>query len=663
MKDIRLKNLILRDFQGGTVTLDGNGENVFIFSANAGGKTRLVSGFSWLLFNKDALGRSDFEIKNLDIQGEAIHGLEHSVEGILDINGQSINLKKIYKEKWSKKRGNATKEFSGHLTEYFIDGVPIQEKDYFVRISEIAGDETQFRLLTSPMTFANLHWQKQRALLLEVCGDISDADVIGFDEKLIPLTAILQKHTLDDHRKIVISRRSEINKEMERIPIRIDEVRHGIPVLTGIDRQEAEKEVHHFETAINDAKLRFQGVNTGGNIASLTAKLFGINAEIRSKEDLHRSKSLSTLNHLNQEISQLSEEVNASGKRIIAINGDLKLKESDVQRIEADLSHLREKWIAIDKEIFKGMTAKNCPACGQSLPIEKIQESREKALAIFNETKAEKLGEVNQKGKAFKDQKDKINGEINALKSEQGKLEITLTGMEDELQKAEKERDLIKITSKNFSEILGYADLLAQSVYIDLQIKKEREDKMQDVEKIKAEIATLQIAFSSAKARIDAFTLRDQGEKRIEELKTEEKRLVSEFERLENELFLTEQFIKTKVSLLTDKINGKFEMVRFKLFNQLINGGIEEVCEITVNGVPFNAGLNSAARTQAGMDIIRTLQEFYQMRAPIFIDNRESCTLIPKMESQVISLYVSPEDKTLRIELEGDPTNIESGRI
>jgi hypothetical protein len=149
---------------------------------------------------------------------------------------------------------------------------------------------------------------------------------------------------------------------------------------------------------------------------------------------------------------------------------------------------------------------------------------------------------------------------------------------------------------------------------------------------------------------IDRFRAREQGEKRIEELKKEEKKLAVEFEKLESELYLMDQFIKTKVSMLTDRINSKFEMVRFKLFNQLINGGIEELCEITVNGVGYNSGLNSSARIQAGCDIIRTLQQHFGMKAPVFCDNRESVTDLPKMDCQLISLVVSPEDKTLRIE-------------
>ena len=111
-----------------------------------------------------------------------------------------------------------------------------------------------------------------------------------------------------------------------------------------------------------------------------------------------------------------------------------------------------------------------------------------------------------------------------------------------------------------------------------------------------------------------------------------------------------ENFIKAKVSMLTDRINGKFEVVRFRLFETQVNGGISECCVFTVNGVPYDGGLNAAARTQGGLDIIRTLQEHYGIAPPVFIDNRESCTEIPDMDCQVVNLIVSPVDKVLRVE-------------
>jgi chromatin segregation and condensation protein Rec8/ScpA/Scc1 (kleisin family) len=100
-----------------------------------------------------------------------------------------------------------------------MDGVPVQKKEYDARIAEIA-DENIFRLLTDPRYFNEvLHWQKRRELLLEVCGDVSDAEVIASKKDLSKLKDILGNRTIEQHRKVIQARRSEINKELEKIPV------------------------------------------------------------------------------------------------------------------------------------------------------------------------------------------------------------------------------------------------------------------------------------------------------------------------------------------------------------------------------------------------------------------------------------------------------------
>jgi hypothetical protein len=98
-------------------------------------------------------------------------------------------------------------------------------------------------------------------------------------------------------------------------------------------------------------------------------------------------------------------------------------------------------------------------------------------------------------------------------------------------------------------------------------------------------------------------------------------------------------------------------MVKFKLFNTLVNGGIEECCEITVGGIPYNGGLNNAARINAGLDIVKTLQEYYGLKAPVFADNAEAVNDLFQTGSQMIRLYVST-DKALRIETKKPRTEI-----
>ena len=154
-------------------------------------------------------------------------------------------------------------------------------------------------------------------------------------------------------------------------------------------------------------------------------------------------------------------------------------------------------------------------------------------------------------------------------------------------------------------------------------------------------------ALEQAQARLEA---RESGLQRIEDLKAEVRRLAAEFEDLEQQLYLTEEFIRAKVRMLEDKINSKFRMARFKLFNTLVNGGIDPCCETVYDGVPYS-NLNNGARIQIGHDNIRTLQAHYGFTCPVWIDNRESVVQIPEMDCQIISLIVSEKDKKLRIEL------------
>ena len=106
------------------------------------------------------------------------------------------------------------------------------------------------------------------------------------------------------------------------------------------------------------------------------------------------------------------------------------------------------------------------------------------------------------------------------------------------------------------------------------------------------------------------------------------------------------------MNLLESKINSRFKLARFKLFDQQINGGLSEVCEALFNGVPYSGGLNNAARINVGLDIINTLSEHYGFTAPIFIDNAEAVCRLLKTNGQQIKLIVSEQYKKLRVEVE-----------
>lgn len=235
---MKLLHLNLRNFKGiRDFSLESKGQDILIYGDNATGKTTLFDAFIWLLFDKDSQNKKDFNIKTLDEMGQVHHGLDHSVEGVFEINDVRIKLKKIYSENWKKPRGSAEKVFSGHTTDYFIDDVPAQKKEYDAYIDDLV-DEKIFRLLTDPAYFnEQLNWQDRRKILLEVCGDIEDREVINSDDQLKSLPEILRNRTLEDHRKVIATKRKEINEELEKIPVRIEATFKFIPDLPDLSEE------------------------------------------------------------------------------------------------------------------------------------------------------------------------------------------------------------------------------------------------------------------------------------------------------------------------------------------------------------------------------------------------------------------------------------------
>jgi hypothetical protein len=116
-------------------------------------------------------------------------------------------------------------------------------------------------------------------------------------------------------------------------------------------------------------------------------------------------------------------------------------------------------------------------------------------------------------------------------------------------------------------------------------------------------------------------------------------------------LQLAEQFTQQKAKDIEEKVNSAFQLVRWKLFDMQINGGIKPCCEATVNGIEYGTNLNSAARLNAGLDIINTLSGVFGKSVPVWIDNAESITKYFPIQSQVIRLHVSASDRKLRVKV------------
>ncbi|MBU4317119.1 MAG: AAA family ATPase [Proteobacteria bacterium] len=660
---MRLKALHIKNFKGiPSFQMNLNGGATSLFGDNGTGKTTIMDSFTWLLFGKDSLNRSDFEIK--PIGGNS--GLETIVEAVLETPGNlTLSLKKVYQEKWTKKRGSAQSEFTGHSIDHFVEGVPSKKKEFDDAVKAIC-DEGLFKLLTNPRYFNEvLHWQERRKLLLEVCGDITDADVIASDPTLRSLPEILGKHSLEDYKKIIKARLPEINREIQKIPVRIDEVQSTIPVSPrGIKTVQAV-----LVTVQATRKLKAQELTqleTGGAIAELTKKLREAEANVISHDNgIASSLAKNKLEHENhiaeasKKVRLIQVEIEALGRQRQQTITQQSTLPPRIEALESENKGLREKWDAENQKAFEWVCgwdkSDKCQTCGQSLPEEKIESSKKNALEIFNAYKAKILGDISASGKKNKER-------IALIKESEKALDVTISAFDTSNEGLKEDLALAKIdhqveTDKVFIPIEPDAKRLAMvEVINDLEAEifsvRESGDSTAAIDTLKANIQEIDAKIEALQKEIIAIENGEKSEARIKELKSEERTLAAEYEKLEGHLNLTEAFTRKKVSMLTEKINSKFSMARFKLFEEQINGGLSDCCECTVDGVPYSS-LNNAARINAGIDIINTLSEYHGVSIPCFIDNAEAVTRLLESKSQQIKLIVSENDTVLRVESEG----------
>lgn len=651
MKVMKLIRLALRNFKGiRNFVLGAEGEDVKVFGDNATGKTTLMDGFLWLLFNKDSQGKTTFEIKTLNEDNQVLHGLEHEVEAIFEVNGRHMKLRKVYMEKWTKKRGSVEQEFTGHTTDYFIDDVPVKLKEFNDEVSAII-DEDVFKLLTSPTYFnEQIDKKKRRDILMTVCGDITDEDVIASSKALAQLPEILAGKTIEKHRAMIGGRMKDINEELKKIPIRIDEVYRSLPDTSGLNEAELQQQIDSLKEQMDDKQAEITRIQSGGEITAKQNRLREIEGELIEIRNRVNEESSGQVSAQRQIVSQLTREIEDLGHDIKSKERRVHANDEDIRDKQAKAEGLRAEFRREDAKQFEHHQDENCPTCKQALPADQLQATHDKALADFNRQKAERLESINAKGQAIVKQIAQLQEDNKALQEQLNELNTQMKSKSAELEQAQAKQDDLQLLVRDATDDPVYMAKRQEMSTIEEEIQQLRASVQDALAKVRDEISTLRRETDQLEQDKAKFGHVKVAMQRIQSLEEQQKQLATEYEELERQVFLTEEFIRTKVSLLEEMINGKFQYARFKLFKQNINGGVEEDCETLYKGVPYSGGLNNAARINVGLDIISTLSEHYGMLAPIFVDNSEAVTKLIEMDAQVIALVVSEADKQLRVE-------------
>lgn len=645
---MKLQTLNLKNFMGiKSLNYNFEGQNADIYGDNGTGKTTVFNAVLWLLFDKNCENKSDFGIKTR-VNGIEMSKMEHEVEAVFDVAGKEIKLRKVYHEVWQKARGKLTAEFKGNTSDYYVNEEPVKASEYKKFIASLC-DEEVFKLVTNPLYFnVNLPWQKRREMILGICGNISDDEVIASKKELAGLKDILNGGNVDSLIKIAKNKKAAIKKEIDELPVRISEVQNSIPADVPTDKKELENNIHYAKEALATVNAQIAKVNSEpDNIGTLEeiAKIRAQIAEERAKADNEANDKrneiapvLTAKREQNRALSNEKEDILSKTRRL----------ENDIRYQEKRRNELVEQFMAEKQKTFIEFEIEDvCPTCGQELPAEKVEESKarlEVQREKFNLDKAERLATINNDGKENNAKKDATEEEIR-------KLDARRNEIDDELVVLHKEIDvLVDKYNEVVPDYSGIASLEAKLSELQKPDASAANVKTERINVLRVQQEVQEGKLAGYQKQLAAYEMAENARKRIEELAGRESTLAAQYEEYDRQIFLCESFTRQKVSLLESKINAKFRMANFTLFKENVtNDGIEECCETTFEGVPYT-DLNNAARINVGLDIIKTLTEHYGFTAPIFVDNAEAVTrLIDMGDIQVIRLVVSEKDKSLRL--------------
>jgi hypothetical protein len=664
---MQLQKLTLVNFgKHRELVIDFDGKSAEIYGENESGKTTIADAYWWTLFGKSISGIANFSPKAREGTGYA-HNLSYGAEIVIKSdNGVIVTLGRFLREKYTKIKGSLIAHYEGDTTDYYVDGVPKKEKEYDARVVQIIGDQTRAKILSSATEFLGreFKWEERRKIVLEVSGDVSDAEVITSNPELAELPKILempgdsgQQYTIEEYIEKAKSELSEIKKELEYIPIKITEADHAIKEIPENPPKDVGADLAAINQLIADAELEIAYAHaTTDNEAATELRL-----EIKCVEmELATAKTAHA-----QAGATINADALAKIKGFELQTTDVSLAKTDVEnaatnaeRKVADLKQRRKELIKRNEEITARVWdagRETCPSCSQTLPAERVESMR----AEFNKKKSDDLESLTAQGKkeCSKEMITDMEAQRDGHKAEaeaKGRELTDLMDARDALKKTITEAVAFDTTDTYKTLTARIAELTQQEREGETATAQANATKITAIEAKKAEMVkeldrlnTVKLAIQSGEAQ----------RTRIAELREQQKTLAIADEDLQRGIHLCEKFDTAKMEMLDCAINAKFTAVKFRMFVNQLNGGIRKDCEVLVPSkdktawVPFSGGSNRGANANAGLEIISVLSKHWGQTLPVVVDNAESVSDWVDTGVQLIQLIVTRTDDKLRVEV------------
>lgn len=656
MKTITLKSLRLENFKGRTMSFDFSDGRTVIRGTNEAGKSTLTNAFFWLLMGVDAQDRTNYELYNTTLDFTPENAIPAVVEGMFCIDGIDYTLKRVAKQKWERKRGNAEyeKAASDEYT-FYIDGLAVSANVYKERVAALLAPIDKLKLMLNVRYYQTLDWKKLRKHFSDMVGLIDESELKGDYSIIEPMIEMFEKdptfkgNAVEAVKEKLRQEISPIKKEIEKIEAVIEDRKKTLPSLDGVEEAEKLRDEKYARIAEIDKEILRLGEANKPYAEKRRAEEKAIKEKESQLDDTHVSWDNSQWAPV-QEICKMIDNVTNTNREIAKSNADIIKQrqglEHNIERDDQHLAFLKEELERLRKENadIKARTFDEnqvCQSCGQPLPYDKVAEIREK---FYCRKKADHEACV-ERGLKTKDQVESLEKAISEKKSQKDALPepkslLDLAELEARLALAKsnvvpfEQSDIYAKLTKEIADMAANLTVVPEVASAELAAEKER---------LNDEIVDLLIICHKR-------TERENGLKRIESKEKEQSEIGIELARLEGLFDKCLEREREWASIVRNRANKYLHYSQVEMTELTKGGNLVDVCTLTARNVGSGTQ-NNATQILIGVDLAQAFQANAGVSLPIFIDNAEGIvdSNLPDREGQLVLLYVDEAYPTLTV--------------
>lgn len=627
---MKIKEMKLNNFRGiKELAINFDGKNAAIFGANGTGKTTVANAFCWLLTGKSVTGEKNFSPKTVGMKKA-----EHSAEAVFvsDDGANTISLKKVFKEKWKKPRGQEA-VLAGHETILYVNNLKVKDSEYQDAIERLLPGVENLEALTIAGHFTEELSVKERRNVLFQLFNGSIENLIDLPE-FMELKESLEGRSVEDFRKFSEASRKQAQAWLDEAPA-------SISLLESTKENVIESNIEAVQEELHAEEEKLHSLIAAAGSSDIEAEKAKLKRELEYAEYQYKVRQ--------RELEEAWSTQLRTEKMALTAESDAQFNaKHKITAIEKQIEEQLEEQEKLRKA-FRDVTSKKwdeaqavCPTCHRPLPADKAQQMR----AEFEENRASLKADIVKKGNQLSEIIKQLEAEKAEAKKEVEVLEKSIASQHEAIHMLQAKEPSKIPYNQTVEYAAKYKEYKAKLASIEEGCKAQPEDSREKIEALKTEIDSKRDYLAKLKGNANI-------ELKIAEIKEQKKVMLKRLEGFEKAVYMADTFMDKRAKMAEDEINSHFSCIKFKLFEPQVNGGMKEVCEPLIPNadgqmVDYKSA-NTAAQINANLEIMEALAKAYGVSLPIFIDGAERVSKIRKMDCQTIALVVSAKDDVLRV--------------